>query len=122
MKNIAEKFGLQGRKEYRILNLLEYEGRNGFIDVCWLQNEKPIVCIEVESGLRKKSVFKLKQVEAPYTFYLYYGSRTKEEVEAFRKEYDPAGSIIWIHMPLLFQKNKVLGIKKEDYLKLLVKG
>ena len=72
--NLANSFNLKGLSEYRVDNI-RADGRNGLIDVVWLADLRPVTVFEIDSSIRIKSIKKLLAVEAPFRFWVYYGSK-----------------------------------------------
>ncbi|WP_110112048.1 hypothetical protein [Bacillus sp. CGMCC 1.16541] len=105
--NSAVFFNSKGVPEYRISKVKGYENRVGKIDVVWLDTtENPYVAIEIDSGLRKKSMMKLLSSNAEYKVQIYYGERTETEIELFKKRCDPKNEIIFLHSPLKLLKRR----------------
>lgn len=72
--NLANSFYLKGLREYRVDNI-RADGRGGLIDVVWLAGLRPVAVFEIDSRIRIKSIKKLLAVEAPFRFWVYYGSK-----------------------------------------------
>ena len=72
--NLANSFNLKSLSEYHVDNI-RANGRGGRIDVVWLADLRPITVFEIDSGIRIKSIKKLLAVEAPFRFWVYYGSK-----------------------------------------------
>lgn len=109
--NSAVYFNLSGVAEYKITKVKGYEKRVGKIDVMWLDSdENPFVAIEIDSGLRNKSMMKLLSSKAKYKVQIYYGERTESEIELFRNRCDPNNEILFLYVPLKLLKSREVEI------------
>ena len=83
-KLLAEKsvlFNFSSRREYPTsLNNKKY----GFMDLVWLDGEKPVVAFEIDSRFYISSVWKLLNINADLRFWIYYNQMTEDELFIFR--------------------------------------
>jgi predicted DNA-binding protein YlxM (UPF0122 family) len=83
-KLLADKsvlFNLSSRREYpTIINNEKY----GFLDLVWLDEQKPIVAFEIDSNFYINSVWKLLNINADLRFWIYYNQMTEDELFIFR--------------------------------------
>jgi hypothetical protein len=69
LKRLAEKYRLQGINEFEVDD--RGDGKKGFVDVVWIENNVPFVAIEIDRQFRKKSLFKLRRTMAPFKFQIF---------------------------------------------------
>jgi hypothetical protein len=116
LMDLAKDFKLYGVIEYRISEIEKFESKQGLIDVVWIDEKKrPVVSIEIDSGLRPKSMMKLISLNSEYKFYLYYGSQSMEKIKNFNEQYNLLNDVDLIYKKLKLGKNKDFGITKEHY-------
>ncbi|PFM82690.1 hypothetical protein COJ46_02450 [Bacillus sp. AFS077874] len=112
---LAKSFNFEGMKEYQVIDVKHMNYRNGFIDVVWFLESKPVVTIEVESGIRIKSVYKLCSVDADLKIYLYYGKKEKDAFRELNETFLSENNILFFKNTKKLMKNADFGIKKEHY-------
>ena len=64
---LADKYGYVGKEEVKAI----YSKRNGKCDVVWLQDNIPVLAIEIDSRVRKKSVEKLLSFDCQKIWIVY---------------------------------------------------
>jgi len=77
---------------YALIGIMEYpltynNDKHGDIDVVWLRAKSPVVCIEIDSSIRRKSWHKLLALEAEAKIWIYYGRkdwRVIREIDSHR--------------------------------------
>ncbi len=72
--SLAKEFFLTPKVEFAVDKTYN-DPRRGLIDVVWMLGSRPLVAIEIDAVLRKKSLHKLLQVDVPILFWVYYGRR-----------------------------------------------
>jgi len=105
-----------GIKEFRVTEIMGYEGRTGFIDVVLFDsNNSPVIAIEIDCGLKHKSMMKLISLQCQYKYYIYYGAASEEKIRDFVTTTDSSQAVTFIHKPLKLGKNKDYGITRDFY-------
>lgn len=102
---LASKFSLVPEEEYVVPHF--WGDNDGYIDVVWAVGSIPVVAIEIDSALRKKSIRKLLASNSNLQYWVYYGVAP---FESFVKSIDITNQIKVIHFPTRFGK---LGIKSK---------
>ena len=106
---LANSYNVTGIRNSKINNYVP--NKNGKVDVIWINSKGTVkLAIEVDGGLRKKSIQKLQKIKADQKFWVYYGNPIK--VEEFIKKYDPHGTVKIINLsnirePIRKRKNAI---------------
>ena len=100
-KLLAEKsglFNLSSRREYptNISNK-----KFGFMDLVWLDGEKPVVAFEIDSFFNISSVWKLLDINTDLRFWVYYNQMTEDELYKFRAK-NKDKLITLVKLPVVF--------------------
>lgn len=117
LKTKSSLYNLSARVGYPIL--LE-DNKIGFLDVVWLDGEKPIFAFEIISDFVYKSILKLLYINSDFRFLIYYGDMKTMDIYKL-KGIDKYSLITLIKYPVLFnlQPEELEELKKlcEDYKK-----
>lgn len=72
--NLSKKYDLIGILEYPVSN--RGDGNKGHIDVVWISYLGTVVAFELDKSPRKKSIFKLSNIQADLKIWVYYGKES----------------------------------------------
>jgi hypothetical protein len=74
--DLSKKYDLQSKTEFLFT---QNNGTQPYIDVLWLLDSIPLVAFELNTSFRFRSVWTLKNFEAPYRNYVFFGKLTPEQ-------------------------------------------
>jgi hypothetical protein len=108
LKTKSSSYNLSARVGYP--TILE-DKKIGFLDVIWLDGEKPIFAFEIDSNFDVKSILKLLYINSEFRFWIHYGEMTTKDKYNL-KDIDKHCLITLINYPVLF------NLQPEDLQKL----
>ena len=110
LKTKSSSYNLSARVGYPII--LE-DKKIGFLDVVWLDGEKPIFAFEIVSNFDVKSILKLLYINSEFRFLIHYGDMTNMDIYNL-KDIDKYSLITLIKYPVLFnlQPEELQKLKK----------
>lgn len=106
--DLSKKYDLQSKTEFLFT---QNDGSQPYIDVLWLLDSIPLVAFELNTSFRFRSVWTLKNFEAPYRNYVFFGKLTPEQYMTL-KAIDDTNQINIYEYPA-FDRN-LLRRKKKD--------
>lgn len=91
----ARKFNYLGITKYKIEEYVP--GKNGFLDIIWVDEMGKIkVAITVDGALRTRSLKKLKNLDAEWKIFIYYGNSVG--LKRFLEKNDTEGEVNIINL------------------------